>query len=56
MRWCPKFKINVEENWKGNCPNCIFWKPENIDNNCDYNNWKPGLKKGKDLSNEKEKL
>lgn len=41
MRWCPKYKINVDEGF--NCNECIFNKGE-----CEYKNWLPGLKKGRE--------
>ncbi len=45
MRYCPKFKMQVEE--KICCYHCIFWVIFH-ENQCDYDKWHPGLKKGKD--------
>lgn len=44
--YCEKYKIDVNPEWKGNCPSCIFWHPERKDK-CDYKKWHPGLKKVK---------
>lgn len=43
MVWCPEKKEFVSER----CVECIFYYPEKI-NPCNYDNWFPGLKKGKE--------
>jgi hypothetical protein len=45
--YCEKYKINVNPEWDGNCPSCIFYHPEK-ENKCTYGEWNPGLKKEKD--------
>lgn len=42
MIWCEKYKINVDIEFY--CSKCSFFR----ENKCDYNNWYPGLKKGRE--------
>jgi hypothetical protein len=52
MTYCGKYKLNVESEF--NCKyNCILWNSKK--NKCNFNQWVPGLKNGKDLSNENTK-
>jgi hypothetical protein len=55
MIWCEKYKIYVETKWSDNCPSCIFYRQKEDEDGhfylvCDFNNWIPGLKRGKDES------
>lgn len=48
LKWCPKYRINIEQDWKRHCPSCIFYRQkEDADDKiyliCDYENWNPGL-------------
>ena len=52
LKWCPKYKINIEQDWEKNCPSCIFWREQKsiygvIYYKCIYDEWNPGLKKDK---------
>lgn len=50
MIYCEQYKLNV--NISQNCENkCIFWDIKK--KKCKYLLWIPGLKKGRDLTNEK---
>jgi hypothetical protein len=52
--WCEKYKLNVNPEWDGNCPSCIFSKKviqlnvvkalNEIYYKCIYVDWVPGLK------------
>lgn len=44
MVYCPQQKEMVNKN---RCRGCIFYHPERI-NWCDFDNWKPGLRKGRE--------
>jgi len=52
MRWCPKYKINVEEFIDSNCLGCIFciliYGKGKRKVKCQYEDWYPGLIKGRD--------
>ena len=53
--YCPKYKIKITQELKEHCPSCIFYRQkEDADGYfylvCDFENWIPGLKKGKDES------
>jgi hypothetical protein len=54
LKSCPKDRIQVEENFF--CVNCIFCvkqaQKDTIIYKCDFENWFPGLKSGRDLSND----
>jgi hypothetical protein len=51
MRWCKKYKINVEEFLDINCLGCIFciliYDKEHRKIKCQYDEWYPGLIEGK---------
>ena len=47
MIYCPKCKIEIDKKY---CKGCIFYIKKRNDSQkyiCNYNNWFPGLKKGK---------
>lgn len=53
MIYCPIYKIEVNEEYEGNCPGCIFWRevPNKFGYKyyrCLYKEWYPGLKRGRD--------
>lgn len=51
--YCGKYGHNVETEAECMCPTCIFWKqsiPDSTPYRCEYNQWHPGLKRGKDES------
>ena len=52
MIYCKRYGYDVNEQAECMCPSCIFWKSYKtpsglIYHKCDYENWQPGLKKGK---------
>lgn len=52
MRWCLKYKINVEEMHDSNCLGCVFAireynSSEQMKILCQYNEWYPGLIRGR---------
>jgi len=48
MIYCVKIRDYIEQDEK--CINCIFYLYD--EDTCDWENWHPGLKKGKDLEND----
>jgi len=51
--WCPKYKINVNPEAECMCSNCIFYKQKKDEDEyvylvCDFDNFYPELKKGKE--------
>lgn len=51
MKKCLLYKIYLNEKLENNCPTCAFNDKKN--NKCRYDNYFPGMKTGKDLTNEK---
>ena len=47
MIYCSRWKLEINPEAECMCLSCIFWHPERKEK-CDYKNWKPGLKKGKE--------
>lgn len=54
LRKCPKDNIEVDEEFF--CSRCVFWIRDPFKGmyfaNCEYNQWNPGMKTGKDTSND----
>jgi hypothetical protein len=50
MIFCKKINDYVDQETK--CMKCIFYKVK--EDSCYYENWIPGLKKGRDLENKNE--
>jgi len=53
LKYCPRWKIEIEETSEVMCPACIFWKKVILKSGkekmkCIFNNFKPGLKKGRE--------
>jgi hypothetical protein len=54
LKWCPKYKINIEETSEHGCQGCIFKKEvksaliEETVWECWFENWFPALKKGRE--------
>jgi len=51
--YCPKWKININQEYEEHCPACIFYRQKRDADDqlylvCNFDNWHPGLRKGKD--------
>lgn len=43
MRKCNLYRLNIDETFETNCPNCVFNDRKN--NKCKYNSYVSGIKK-----------